>query len=152
MADTDYVEMDDEELAAFLGSGGTGVLSLSAPDDGPPYSVPVSYGFDADEGDFFFRLAVGADSEKDPALESPTATFVAYDLDEDGWQSVVASGELEAVSEAEVASGVLDGLGRTAIPMYDVFDRPTRRVSFGFYRLDPGKFTGRRGTHGPETG
>ena len=61
MTDIRSVRMGDEERDEFLGRGGTGAISVSTPDDEPPYSRPVSYGYDAETGNFYFRFAVGPD-------------------------------------------------------------------------------------------
>ena len=71
------VAMDAEGRDEFLGNGGTGVLSLSTTGEGPPHSVPVSYGYDATDETFYFRLAVGPDSEKGD-LADRAVTFVTY--------------------------------------------------------------------------
>lgn len=55
MTNTRAVHMDAEERDAFLGAGGTGVVSF-ADGGGPPHSVPVSYGYDAATESLFFRL------------------------------------------------------------------------------------------------
>ncbi len=145
MSDPSYDEMDEEELAAFLGSGGTGVVSLATGADEPPHSVPVSYGFDAAGQHFYFRFAVDADSEKRGLLEGGPATLVVFEQTEDTWRSVVATGELHEVTEEDIASGILEGLRRTHIPMYEVFDRPTSETSFRFFWLDYEDLTGRKG-------
>jgi len=46
--------MSPEKRNEFLGSGGTGVISFDPPDDGPPYTRAISYGSDADTGNFYF--------------------------------------------------------------------------------------------------
>jgi len=140
MSEDSPVEMGPEEVDEFLGSGGTGVLSLS--EDDAPHSVPVSYGYDAAERVFYFRLAVGPDSEKGEVTDRPV-TFVSY-RDEDGWESVVARGRLTAVEEADAPSEALAGLGRVDIPFVDAFDSAIRDVDFAFVRLDPDDLTGRR--------
>ena len=48
--------MDEDERDAFLGGGGRGVISLST-GEGAPHSTPVSYGYEAAESVFYFRLA-----------------------------------------------------------------------------------------------
>ncbi len=134
--------MDVDERDSFLGTGGTGVISFPRSDDGPPHSVPVSYGYDRSETAFYFRLAVGSDSDKpDPA--GSYVTFVVYGRPEDAWRSVVASGQLKETTEASVATESLEGLSRVHIPLVDVFDRPVRDVPFGFYRLVPDEVTAR---------
>lgn len=134
--------MEADERDEFLGRGGVGVISLSTPGDDSPHTIPVSYGYDATETTLYFRLAVGADSRKGD-LRDRAATFVTYGR-EDGWRSVVASGRLEETTEETIATETLDGLDRVDIPLVDVFDRPTRTVSFEFFRLVPGEITGRK--------
>lgn len=148
MDESSPVVMDDEAITEFLGVGGTGVISLAAGGD-PPVSRPVSYGFDAETGWLYFRLAVGPDSEKAELLGA-AASFVTYEETDDGWRSVLATGELVPVEADELLTEVLEGLRRVHIPLYDVFDHDTREVEFHFARLDPDSLTGRRETSLPE--
>ncbi len=113
MTDTDPT-LSDDERDAFLGDGGTGVLSFSTGEAEPPHATPVSYGYDEVESDFYFRLAVDDDSAK----RAPTdrlVTFVVHGQSDDEWQSVVAAGrtgvtrvetptELECQSSAGTAA------------------------------------------------
>ena len=149
MTDAEEIEMGSEECERFLGSGGTGVLSLSTMGDEPPDAVPVSYGYDATDGVFYFRISLG--HEDDPGdLVGRAVTFVAYgdgdgDGDDDGrWRSVVARGRLQDTEEEGVATETLAEMERVDIPLVDVFEEPLRMVSFDFFRLDPEEFTGRR--------
>lgn len=143
MAEQDSFEMDRDVQDARLGSGGAGVISLSTDGDEPPYSVPVSYGFDADEQTFYFRLAVGAETHKGDLDDRPVS-FVTYGQADDGWWSVVAKGSLESLDDADVATESLAGLERVTIPFVDIFGTPPRLVSFEFYRLVPEELTGRQ--------
>ncbi|MFD1513708.1 pyridoxamine 5'-phosphate oxidase family protein [Halomarina rubra] len=138
------VELDDEAVATFLGTGGTGVASFARGADVSPHSIPVSYGFDAATGHLFFRFAFGPDSAKRDVVAAGTpVSFVTYG-DEDGrWHSVVATGRLEAVEDVDVAEGVLESLRRVDIPMVDAFETDPRTLTFGFFRLDPETLTGR---------
>ncbi len=141
MADMDdTIELDPEERDKLLGTGGTGVLAFSSAGDEPPHSIPVSYGYDATESVFYFRLATAPDSEKGE-LADRGISFVTYGSEE-GWRSVVARGRLEDVEEEAIATETLDGLDHVDIPLLDVFDRPTRTVSFEFFRLLPEELTG----------
>lgn len=139
MSADDATAMTADERDAFLGTGGTGVLSLSTEADDPPHSVPVSYGYDAAAETFYFRLSVGPDSGKGELAERPVS-FVTYGQADGEWRSVVASGRLESTTESSVATESLDGLGRTHIPYVDIFGEPPRTVSFEFYRLVPEEF------------
>ncbi|MFC6784707.1 pyridoxamine 5'-phosphate oxidase family protein [Halobaculum halobium] len=145
MSAPDPVTMDDDERDEFLGAGGVGVLSLHAERDGeqPPHSVPVSYGYDGHEETFYFRLAVGSDSEKPPLADRAVA-FVTYDTVGDQWHSVVASGRLERTTDGDISTETLAGLNRVGIPLVDIFGRPTADVQFEFYRLVPDSLTGRK--------
>lgn len=136
-------EMDENDRDAFLGSGGTGVLSLSTPSDESPYAVPVSYGYDRETGTFYFRLAVNTGSEKGE-LDDRQATFVTYDQPEDRWQSVVAEGKLEPTSKESIALETLEGLGNVELQYVDIFDQPVESVPFEFYRLVPDRIGARR--------
>lgn len=142
MDDQYYEEMDEERLAEFLGNGGTGVISLSTGAGEPPYSLPVSYGYDAASTNFYFRLAADGGG-KAAFLDDGHASLVVYEHDGEGWTSVVAAGELTEVSDVDVASGVMEELRRTHIPMYDVFEDATSETTFRFFRLAPDELTGR---------
>ncbi|NHN41197.1 pyridoxamine 5'-phosphate oxidase family protein [Halorubellus sp. JP-L1] len=143
MGDTDSHRLDDDALDAVLSTGGVGVLAFASGADDPPHSVPVSYGYDAETESLFFRLAVGGDSTKAELLDAP-ATFTVYREGEDGYESVVAQGQLESIAEEDVDPSVLDGLSRVDIPLFDAFERDTREIQFEFVRLDAADATGKR--------
>ncbi|MFB6108488.1 MAG: pyridoxamine 5'-phosphate oxidase family protein [Haloplanus sp.] len=142
MTAPESVEMDAPDRDDFLGTGGTGVLSFSRPADDPPHSIPVSFGYDARETTFYFRLSVGPDSEKAVLLDRPV-TVVVYGRDDDRWKSVVATGRLEESTETDIATETLQGLDRVHIPMVDIFGRPPKEVPFAVYRLVPEEMTAR---------
>ncbi len=142
MEDPRAVHLDDADRDAFLGTGGTGVLSFPTENGDAPHSIPVSYGYDAETGHFFFRLAYGAHTEKPDPTAGPV-TFVVHGETGDGWRSVVARGPLEATDDEAISTTALDALQRVEIPLVDIFERSPREVSFGFYRLSPDSVTGR---------
>ena len=145
MADTRTVELDEGEREEFLGTGGTGVLSFAAGIDQPPYSLPVSYGYDDMDAVFYFRLGFVAGSRKaDVVDDRRQVSFVTYDETDNRWASVVATGTLEEVTEASIGSAAMQGLRRVEIPMVDVFERETDDVTFRFFRLDPEQVSGRK--------
>jgi len=143
MGVSDQIEMDDGEVAEFLGRGGTGVLSFSTDRHEPPYSLPVSYGYDQGEGQFYFRLAFPDDSGKWDIFDNPVS-FVAHGRTDDGWESAVATGSLEEVTDADPESSAVQRMWTVEIPLVDVFKRPTREVSFRYFRLVPDRLTGRK--------
>ncbi|EMA56139.1 pyridoxamine 5'-phosphate oxidase family protein [Halococcus thailandensis] len=144
MSESDSGQLTGDERDGFLGSGGIGVLSLSE-DEAAPYSTPVSYGYDTVESIFYFRLANPPESGKGD-LSDRSVSFVVYGND-DGWKSVVATGQLERTTEESIAAESLQGLERVHIPLVDIFGKPPREVPFEFYRLVPDELTTRTETH-----
>ena len=145
MADERSVQMTDDERDEFLRHGGTGVISFETDAGEPPYQLPVSYGFDVDSEAFYFRLSFVPDAEKEGVVEADApASFVTYDHTESGWRSVVATGRLEEVTEAEVGTEAAEAMRTVEIPIVDVFDRHPREVTFRFFRLDADDVTSRK--------
>ncbi|WP_267640397.1 pyridoxamine 5'-phosphate oxidase family protein [Haloarchaeobius amylolyticus] len=148
MEDIRSVQMDDETRNEFLGRGGTGVISLSTDADQAPYSIPVSYGFDAEEETFYFRLAFGADSTKADLLDRDThVSFVTFEQTGEGWKSVVARGQLASITEGAVGTEILDRMRHIHIPLVDTFDRDPQELSFEFYRMQPYDLAGKQEAH-----
>ncbi|MDL5361126.1 pyridoxamine 5'-phosphate oxidase family protein [Halalkalicoccus sp. NIPERK01] len=143
MSDSTPVEMDDDERDAFLGTGGIGVMAFPTADGDPPHAIPVSYGYDATETTFYFRLAVGDDREKGD-VAGETVAFVTYGREGSAWESVIATGRLEETTAEPIATETLQGLERVHIPLVDVFGEPPRTVSFGYFRLVPERLTSRK--------
>lgn len=147
MSDTRSIEMDAEERDAFLGIGGTGVISFSGEDESP-HSVPVSYGYDDADSTFYFRLAIGPESEKGD-VAGRHVTFVVYGREDDGWRSVIVKGRLEETTEESAAVESLQGLEEVHIPLVDIFGQPVKDVQFGFYRLVPDELSSRAESNTP---
>ncbi len=124
------VQMAEGELNEFLGRGGTGVLSFSTGGDDPPFSLPVSYGYNADSGSLYYRLASPPDSGKADVL-GRAVSFVAHAHTDDGWRSVVATGRLEELAEAPHESSAGQGTWAVRIPRVDIFDARRRRSRSG---------------------
>lgn len=143
MRNTESIKMGEEKRDAKLGIGGTGVISFSRPDDAPPYSIPVSYGYDATETAFYLRLAVDPDSAKS-GISDQSVTFVVYGQEDDEWWSVAAAGRLEKTTEDSIATETLQGLQRVHIPFVDIFGTPSEDIQFEFYRLAPDELTTRK--------
>lgn len=135
MKNTRTTEMADADRDEFLGTGGTGVISFARGGEEPPYSLPVSYGYDAESGQFYLRLAFGPDSGKSFVGEQTPVSFVVHRQGESGWASVVVTGHLSEVTETVLDSSVAQALRRIEIPLVDVFDRHPREYEFRFFRL-----------------
>lgn len=138
-----WIQMSDEELHDFLGRGGTGVISFSSETDGPPLSLPVSYGYDAGTSSFYFRLSFPPNSGKEDVLDK-SPTFVVHRNTQMGWRSVIATGELEALTELPYHSTAIQGMWAVQIPAVDIFDRPRSEIEFLDFRLVPDRMTGRK--------
>ena len=145
MDNTRSVQMTDEERSEFLGPGGTGVVSLPQGDDEPPYSLPVSYGYDTTDGDFYLRLAFGPGAEKGGlGVDGSPVSLVVHEQTDDGWRSVVVTGRLMEATEAAIDSDVVQAMRRIHIPLVDVFERHPRELTFRFFRLSSAEVTGRK--------
>lgn len=136
----------DDDLEAFLGRGGTGVLALAR--DDTPYATPVSYGYDPETREFTFRLGLSRDSEKRRFLELDgplDARFVIYGQRDGEWQSVIARGDLLEVAVDDVTPELVETLRTSDPPLQEIWD-DTGDVEFHLYRLEADSITGRR-TH-----
>jgi nitroimidazol reductase NimA-like FMN-containing flavoprotein (pyridoxamine 5'-phosphate oxidase superfamily) len=143
MENSDPHQLGDADRDSVLGRGGVGVLAFSTGTDTPPHSVPVSYGYDPETASLYFRLATGGDRTKSDLVGRP-ASFTVHQEDEDGFESVVAKGELESIEDPDVDTDILDGLSRVEIPLFDVFERDLREIDFEFYRMPTADITGKR--------
>lgn len=104
-----WIQMTEEEVNAFLGSGGTGVLSFSTETDRSPYSLPVSYGYDADAEQFYYRLSFPPDSGKEDLIDRPVS-FVTHSRTDDGWRGVIATGTLQEVTDMPYDATAVQGM------------------------------------------
>ncbi|SDF83080.1 pyridoxamine 5'-phosphate oxidase family protein [Halorientalis regularis] len=138
-----WVQLSSKERDAFLGDGGTGVLSFSTPPEEPPWLLPISYGYDANTGLLYFSLSFPAGSTKSAVVDGPVA-FATHEETPDGWRSVVAVGTLEEVADMPYESSAVQGLWTVEIPAVDIFDRPREEVTFRDFVLDPETITGRK--------
>ena len=138
-----WLQMSDEELGAFLGRGGTGVISFATEGDDPPVSIPLSYGYNGDEGAFYYRLSVPEGSTKADLVDADVS-FVTHRETDDGWRSVVATGRLEAVSSDGAETDALQGMWPIEIPIVDIFERSHRETAFRYVRLVPETMSGRK--------
>ncbi|SFC08687.1 hypothetical protein SAMN05444422_104192 [Halobiforma haloterrestris] len=138
-----WVTLSEEERNEFLGTGGTGVLSFGTDAGESPASLPVSYGYYADAGNFYFRLSFPPGTRKKEAVDDPVS-FVTYGEVDDGWRSVIATGELEELTDVDGESAAVQGMWAVHIPTVDVFDRPRDEIDFVDFRLVPEELTGRK--------
>ncbi|MFC6722288.1 pyridoxamine 5'-phosphate oxidase family protein [Halobacteriaceae archaeon SHR40] len=138
-------EMSRSEVDDFLSNTETGVISLAQEDD--PYSLPISYGYDADAGIFYMRLVSTPDSQKRAFLGSePQVRLVVYDENDDGtlYRSVVAAGVLDEIDPTEMSIEEIEQYGETRRPLFEIWGAEKDELDIQLYRLDPSELTGRR--------
>lgn len=138
-----WLRMSDDEIDDFLGKGGTGVISFSTDSTRPPYSLPISYGYAAENDHFHFRIAFQPGSEKRGIVERPVS-FVTYGRTDSGWRSVIAIGELDEITDSPYDSPDIQERWRVVIPIVDIFEEPPDEVSFRQFRLIPEELSGRK--------
>ncbi|WP_132061300.1 pyridoxamine 5'-phosphate oxidase family protein [Halorussus amylolyticus] len=76
-------------------------------------------------------------------MDNPVA-FVTHEETNDGWRSVVATGQLTEVSDMPYDATVVQAMWAVDIPEVDIFDRSPEDMQFRQFRLDPQKLTGRK--------
>ncbi len=143
MAINQEVEMSDAEIDAFLGGHETGVLSLARDDD--PYAIPISYGYDELERQFYFRLVSTPKSEKRRFLDStPDTRLVVYDHEADTYRSVVATGSLENIDPSDLTPEQIAQYGQAKRPLFEIWTDGKADLDIELYRLEPTALEGRR--------
>jgi len=136
-------ELDDEEIDSLLGAGGVGVISFADGDE--PYSIPVSYGHDANAESLYVRFGFAPESDKRSYIEDGvTASLVVMAESTDGWQSVVARGPLRKVTEMALDSHAAESVRKINIPFVTIYDRRASELEFQLFRLEPDSVTGRQ--------
>lgn len=139
------VEMDATEIVDFLESQLAGVLAMASGNDA--YAIPVSFTFVPEESRLYFRLGYAPGSQKKKFVDATNhASFVAYDHQSAGWQSVVAMGRLVTLSKTNVDTSVLEALKHLDIPYFKIFERPTEEIDFTIVALHLGQINGRKET------
>ncbi|WP_276256190.1 pyridoxamine 5'-phosphate oxidase family protein [Halomontanus rarus] len=140
-----WLQMNEEEMNEFLGRGGTGVISFSTEPDEPPVSIPVSYGYNADDTRFYYRLSFPKNGRKEDLVDSHIS-FVTHAKTDSGWRSVVVTGQLAEISDVPYESAQIQGMWTIEIPLVDIFERPPKETTFEYFYLDPDTMTGRKET------
>ncbi len=138
-------EMSDAEIDRFLGEHETGVLSLAR--DGEPYAIPISYGYDDENRQFYLRLVSKPDSTKRTFLDSsPNAHIVVYNESDDGetYWSVVASGILEDISPEDLSVEQIQQYGEARRPLFEIWGAGKDELDIQLYEFVPNELSGRR--------
>lgn len=141
MAGRQRTEMDAIEIADFLDTQQTGVLSLARDNDS--YCIPVSFLFNEKEHAVYLRLGYGRSSTKRQFVDAvDRATFLSYARTDDGWKSVMARGKLEAISEGELDSQQAEFVRNLKIPYFRVHSQSTEDLQFDIVRINVTELTG----------
>lgn len=138
-------EMSASQIDDFLSDAETGVLSLAM--DNEPYSIPISYGYDASSQAFYLRLVSAPGSEKRKFLSSsPDCRLVVYDEDSDGteYRSVIAVGALEEIDPSEMSIEEIEQYGEARRPLFEIWGAGKEDLDIRLYTLQPAELSGRR--------
>jgi len=136
-------ELSPGEADSILGRHETGVLSLARKAE--PYSIPISYGYDAEERRFYLRLVSTPESEKRRFLASaPHARLVVYEEDDPVYQSVIASGALNEVPRDGLTVEHIEQYGAAKRPLFEIWGESRRDLDVRLYHLEPNELSGRR--------
>lgn len=139
-AETPDIEMDADEVTAFLRRRGWGCLTMAR--GSAAYSIPVSFGYDGD-GTFYFQLRTDEGSEKLAYLDATTtATFLVPEVRPPDWTSVMARGPLEALANDEI-SEALAALGDNAWFPLAPWSDGQAPTDLSLYALEAEELTGR---------
>ncbi|THE66082.1 pyridoxamine 5'-phosphate oxidase family protein [Salinadaptatus halalkaliphilus] len=137
------VDMTDAEIDDFLGRQETGVLSLARTDD--PYAIPISYGYDEANQQFYIRLVSTPESEKRAFLEStPAARLVVYEEDGDVYRSIIATGTLESIQPDDLTPDQIAQYGQAKRPLFEIWAQGKDELDIELYCLTPESLDGRR--------
>jgi len=138
--------LDRDEIDELLVRRGIGVLSMV--DDGQPYAIPMSFGYDADQMVFPMQWGGGYQSRKNQALDSnPHVCLTVYEQDTDDeavWRSVVVTGEIYEIREENRERAYASLAANAEFPPdFGVWGIPFEDVEFRLFGLNTTDCTGR---------
>jgi nitroimidazol reductase NimA-like FMN-containing flavoprotein (pyridoxamine 5'-phosphate oxidase superfamily) len=145
MSLAEETEMSSAEITEFLSETETGVLALAREDE--PYSIPISYGYDADTETFYMRLVSTPNSDKRQFLSSqPRARLVIYDENDPQtrYRSVLATGTLEVIDPNSMSVEEIEQYGEARRPLFEIWGQGKDELGIELYRLNPDELSGRR--------
>lgn len=120
----------------------TGVLSLAADDE--PYSIPISYGYDATDRRFYMRLVSTPESEKREFLaDRPTARLVVYEEGDGIYRSVIVVGTLEEIDTADMTVDRIEQYGKAKRPLFEIWGQSKKNLDIQLYELESDTISGR---------
>ncbi|WP_135822184.1 pyridoxamine 5'-phosphate oxidase family protein [Halostella litorea] len=139
-------ELSADEIDGVLTRNGVGVLALI--DDGQPYAVPMSFGYDGSEMMFPMQWGTGYGGRKEQCVESNSnVCFTVYEQDPDDpgvWRSVVITGELHEIDEEKTQQAYASLAANAEFaPELGVWGVPFDEVELRLFGLSLGDCVGR---------
>lgn len=135
-------ELTPAETDALLARRETGVLALASADE--PYAIPISFGYDAADRQFYLRLVSTPESEKRAFLAgSPEARLVVYEEVDSVYRSVVVTGTLEEIETADLTVDRIEQYGRAKRPLFELWGESKADLDIQLYELESEHISGR---------
>ena len=125
-------QMDGDDIEQTLSNQSVGVLGV--PTDAAPMLRPLSYWYDGDDA-LYFIYVLGSESEKATVTDrADVAQFLVYSVETTfNWRSVLLTGSVEAVSDAERAA-LEERMDIAWRP--DLFERAAESRTTAIYRFE----------------
>ncbi|MGQ4557014.1 pyridoxamine 5'-phosphate oxidase family protein [Halobellus sp. GM3] len=138
--------LDDDEIEEMLIRNGIGLLAMV--DEGKPYAIPMSFGYDAGRTVLPMQWGGGYNSRKDRAIESnPSVCLTVYEQDPDDgavWRSVIIEGAVYEVPEEDTDRAFAALAANAEFPAdLGVWGIPFDDVEFRLFGIDIENRTGR---------
>lgn len=140
--------MSREEIDRLLQTQGYGVLSLC--DDGTPYSIPISFGYDGESVYLPFLSESSQSTKTELVSEKTVARLLVTDIrGRFNWQSVSITGPLDSVDpDSDAFEQFIETVDDNGWFMRG-FERSESLASFQGWRLEPESVTGLERTEQP---
>ncbi len=124
--------MNDDDIEGTLSNQSVGVLGV--PTDGAPMLRPLSYWYDGEDA-LYFIYVLSSESEKTTVTDQAgVAQFLVYSVETTfNWRSVLLTGTIEAVSDAE-RDALEERMDIAWRP--DLFERAAESETTAIYRFD----------------
>lgn len=137
------VAMDGAEINEYLDTHWRGVLCFGDGDAG--HGTPVSFAYDPDARDLYFRVAEKPAAWSGGSPESGGhASIVSYEESDGRHRAVVAEGRLDSVADPGLDSTVKQSADELKIPSVPAFDPPGEEAALHLVRLQIETVSGRK--------
>jgi len=138
--------LDRDEIDELLVRRGIGVLAMV--DDGHPYAIPMSFGYDADQMVLPMQWGGGYESRKSTAIDAnPNVCLTVYEQDPDDeavWRSVVVTGKIYEIDADEREQAYASLAANAEFPAdVGVWGIPFEDVEFRLFGLSTNECAGR---------